>query len=384
METLEESRNLAMRCTDLSYNGKLQTQSNLDALCGRLDFHIHDCQLLITGGIMHENPTCRDRPESTHEAMKWTIQDLLAHLQIGSVDNKERALDSMVRLMSEDDKNILMVTSEGAVATLVHLLDASQPAIREKAAAAIRLLALNDTCEQAVVAEGGIAPLIRLLDSGSSLAQEKASDGLQGLSVSGANARAIASHGGVAALVEVCRAGTPASQTAAAGTLRNLAAVDQLRKGIVEDGAVPIVINLVVSGTPMAQENAAATLQNLAVSDDSARRRIVENGAIQPLMLSLDCSSQVSAQEIALGALRNLAACRDNIGELCLAGFLPRLAACLRGGPVSVQLVAANAVCHIACSTENRILLGGAGVIGPLIGLLDAKSHNLQECSAQV
>lgn len=385
IETLEEARNLATKCTVLNYGGKLHTQSNLDSLCGKLGLHIHDCQLMITSGIMQENPLaiCRVTPESTREAIRWTIRDLLAHLQIGSVDCKQRALDSMIRLMSDDDKNILMVAGQGAVTTLVHLLDASQPAIRERSAAAICFLALNDSCEHAVVAEGGIAPLVRLLDSGSPRAQEKAAAGLQGLSISDENARAIAAHGGVPALIEICRAGTPGAQAAAAGSLRNLAAVEELRTGIVEDGAIPIIINLVSSGTSMAQENAAATLQNLAVSDDNVRWRIVEDGAVQPLIRYLDGSMDACAQEIALGALRNLAACRDNVDVLCTAGFLLRLASCLRTGPVVVQLVAAAAVCHMACSTDARRALGEAGVIGPLVKLLDAKSNTAQEYSAQ-
>lgn len=151
-----------------------------------------------------------------------------------------------------------------------------------------------------------------------------------------------------------------------------------------EDGAIPIIINLVSSGTSMAQENAAATLQNLAVSDDNVRWRIVEDGAVQPLIRYLDGSMDACAQEIALGALRNLAACRDNVDVLCTAGFLLRLASCLRTGPVVVQLVAAAAVCHMACSTDARRALGEAGVIGPLVKLLDAKSNTAQEYSAQV
>ncbi|XP_024370355.1 uncharacterized protein [Physcomitrium patens] len=385
IETLGEARSLARKCTALNYGGKLQTQSNLDSLCGQLDLHIHDCQLMIKNGIMQENPLaiCHVTPESSREAMRWTIRNLISHLEIGNVGCKQRALDSMLRIMSDDDKNILMVASQGAVTVLVHLLDASQPVIREKSAAAICLLALNDSCEHTVVAEGGIAPLVRLLDSGSPRAQESAAAGLQGLSVSDENARAITAHGGVPALTEVCRVGTSGAQAAAAGTLRNLAAVENLRRGISDDGAIPIVINLISSGTSMAQENAAATLQNLAVSDDSIRWRIIGDGAVQPLIRYLDSSLDICAQEIALGALRNLAACRDNIDALVNAGLLPRLANHLRSGKISMQLVAAATVRLIACSMESRRSLGEAGVIGPLVKLLDAKSTMAQEYSAQ-
>ena len=383
METLEGTRSLAVKCTDASYGGKLQTQSNLDSVCGRLDFHVHDCQLVIAGGglVADEDPlevVCRVVTRgSGREAMEWAIRELLGHVRIGS----ERALDAMLRVMEDDDENVVTVASQGGVTTLVRLLDASQVAVRERSAAAVCLLALNDSCERAVVAEGGVAPLVRVLDSGSARAQERAAAGLQGLSVSEATARAIACHGGVPALVAACRAGTPAAQAAAAGALRNLAAVETLRKGIA-DLAMPVIITLVDSGsTAMARENAAATLQNLAVADDAIRRRVLECGAAQPLIRNLDYCTQ---QEIALGALRNLAACQENVELLCSVGLLPRLAACLRAPPVAVQLVAANAICHVARCTEARRPLGYAGVIGPLVRLLDAKSQALQESCAQV
>ena len=61
------------------------------------------------------------------------------------------------------------------------------------------------------------------------------------------------------------------------------------------------------------------------------------------------------------------------------------LAACLRAGTGAVQVVAANAVCHVACaSPEARRALGDAGIIVPLVKMLDAKSPTLQESSAQV
>ncbi|CAK9190602.1 unnamed protein product [Sphagnum troendelagicum] len=383
--TLEEAQVLAKKCTELSYGGKLQMQSNLDSLAGKLDFHLHDCQLMIKSGIMHENPLaiCRVTPESTREAIRWVIRDLLSHLQIGGTECKQRALDSMIQLMSEDDKNILMVAGQGAVTVLVQLLDASQPSVRERAAAAICKLALNDSCEHQVVTEGGIAPLVRLLESGSSFAQEKAAASLQALSTGSENACAVAAHGGIPALVEICRLGTPGAQAAAAGSLRNLAAVQELRTTIVEDRAIAIIINLVSSGTPMAQENAAATLQNLAVSDDMVRWEIVKEGGIQPLLRFLDNAIDPRQQEVGMGALRNLAACAANTETLITTGFLPRLIGVLESGPVTVQHIAAASVCYMASSSETRRLFGAAGAIPPLVKLLGAKTCTAQEYAAQ-
>ncbi|CAK9217446.1 unnamed protein product [Sphagnum troendelagicum] len=383
--TLEEAQVLARKCTELSYGGKLQMQSDLDSLTGKLDFHIHDCQLMIKSGIMQENPLkmCRITPESTREAVRLNIRDLLSHLQIGGIECKQRALDSMIQLMAEEDKNILMVASQGAVAVLVQLLDASQPCVRERAAAAICKLALNDSCEHQVVSEGGIAPLVRLLESGSSFAQEKATVSLQALSAGSENACAVAAHGGIPALVEICQLGTPAAQAAAAGCLRNLAAVQELRTTIVEDGAIAIIINLVSSGTHLAQENAAATLQNLAVSDDKVRWNIVKEGGIQPLLRFLDNATDPRRQEIGMGVLRNLAACTANCEALIAAEFLPRLVGVLQSGPVTVQQIAAASVCYMASSPETRRLFGVAGAIPPLVKLLGAKTCTAQEYAAQ-
>ncbi len=335
---------------------------------------------------MQENPLtmCRITPESTREAVRLNIRDLLSHLQIGGIECKQRALDSMIQLMAEEDKNILMVASQGAVAVLVQLLDASQPCVRERAAAAICKLALNDSCEHQVVSEGGIAPLVRLLESGSSFAQEKATVSLQALSAGSENACAVAAHGGIPALVEICQLGTPAAQAAAAGSLRNLAAVQELRTTIVEDGAIAIIINLVSSGTHLAQENAAATLQNLAVSDDKVRWNIVKEGGIQPLLRFLDNATDPRRQEIGMGVLRNLAACTANSEALIAAGFLPRLVGVLQSGPVTVQQIAAASVCYMASSPETRRLFGVAGAISPLVKLLGAKTCTAQEYAAQV
>lgn len=383
--SLELARTLAKSCTDLNFRGKLQMQSDLDSLASKLDLHIHDCELVIKSGVLGEAPLAvsRTTPGTSREAVRWNIVDLIARLQIGNTDSKQKALNALLDLMEEDDKNVLVVAGQGGIPALVHLLDSSLPAIREKAAAAICTLALADSCEHLILSEGAIAPLVRLLESGSSLAKEKAAAALQGLAFTAENARAVAAHGGAPALIEICRTGTPGAQAAAAGSLRNLAGIPEIRCNIAEEGALPILINLVESGTPLAQEHAAAALQNLALNDDHMRQAIAAQGGVQPLLRYLDGATTPKAQEIAMGALRNLAASPANIDYLIAAGFLPRLVTVLRHGPLTAQQTAAAAVCHLAFSMESRRSLGDAGVIPPLVKMLDAKTSTAQECAAQ-
>ncbi|CAM6123986.1 unnamed protein product [Calypogeia fissa] len=383
--SLEEAKQLVDRCTQLSYVGKLQMQSNLDALAARLDLHIHDGQLMLKSGVLKQAPVVPTMatPETSREAMRWTMKDLLARLQIGNTESKQKALDTLVDLMHDDDKNVLFVASQGGIPALVHLLDVSLPSLREKAASAICSLALNDSCEHLVVSEGSIAPLVRLLDSGSPLAKEKAASALQGLAYTVENARAVAAHGGIPALIELCRIGTPATQAAAAGAIRNLAGVVEIRPSVAEEGAIPIMISLITSGTAVAQEHAAAALQNLALSDDRMRQAISKEGGIQPLLRYLDSTTSPRAREIIVEALRNIAASPANSESLIEAGFLPRLVSVLRSGPLTAQQSAAETVCYLAQSEVSKQALGEAGIIPPLVRMLDAKTSCAQEFAAQ-
>lgn len=97
------------------------------------------------------------------------IKDLFARLQIGNADFKRKALESLVQLLAEDDKNAVLVAREGDIGYLVHLLDSNIAVIRELAAMAVSVLSLTDGCKHILVVEGALGPLVRLLESGSSL-----------------------------------------------------------------------------------------------------------------------------------------------------------------------------------------------------------------------
>jgi vacuolar protein 8 len=91
--TLEYTQVRAKKCMKLNYGGKLQMQSNLDSLIGKLI-----CQLLIQIGIMCKNPLASYRItfKSTKEAIRWVIQNLFSHLQIGGIECKQKALNNMI------------------------------------------------------------------------------------------------------------------------------------------------------------------------------------------------------------------------------------------------------------------------------------------------
>lgn len=377
-KTLNEVIHSAELCVREKYEGKLRMQSDLDALAGKLDLNLRDCGLLIKTGVLGEVsfPSAAE-PES---AVHGNLKELLARLQIGHLESKHRALDSLVEVMKEDEKNVLGVIGRSNIAALVQLLTATSPRIREKTVTLICSLAESGTCENWLVSEGVLPPLIRLVESGSTVGKEKATIALQRLSMSAETARSIVGHGGVRPLVEICRTGDSVSQAASACTLKNISAVPEARQALAEEGIVRVMINLLDCGILLgSKEYAAECLQNLTSSNDDLRRSVISEGGIRSLLVYLDGPLP---QESAVGALRNLVAL-VSMEVLISLGLLPRLVHVLKSGSVGAQQAAAAAICRICTSAEMKRSIGEAGCIPLLVKMLEAKANSARELAAQ-
>ncbi|KAM0907340.1 hypothetical protein ACQ4PT_016192 [Festuca glaucescens] len=380
--TLAEAAELGRLCREPPKAGKLQMQSNLDALAGKLDLNLRDCGLLVKTGVLSDAtvPAPPAEAASATAASQTDVRELLARLQIGHAEAKNRAVDGLLDALREDEKSVLSALGRGNVSALVQLLTATAPKVREKAATVLCLLAESGSCEGLLVSEGALAPLIRLAESGSLVGREKAVITLQRLSMSPEIARAIVGHSGVRPLIEICQTGDSISQSAAAGTLKNLSAVPEVRQALAEEGIVRVMIGLLDHGVVLgSKEYAAECLQNFTSSNDGLRRAVVSEGALPSLLAYLDGPLP---QESAVGALRNLvsAVSPDNLVTL---GVLPRLAHVLRDGSVGAQQAAAAAICRISSSPEMKRLVGDHGCMPLLVRLLEAKSNGAREVAAQ-
>ncbi|KAI4356882.1 hypothetical protein L6164_000865 [Bauhinia variegata] len=382
-KTLNEAIELAELCVKEKYEGKLQMQSDLDALSGKLDLNLRDCGLLIKTGVLGEAtlPLAVSGPVAESDvATHTTIRELLARLQIGHLEAKHRALDGLVEVMKEDEKNVLTVLGRSNIAALVQLLTATSPRIREKTVTVICSLAESGNCEDWLVSEGVLPPLIRLVESGSAVGKEKATISLQRLSMSSETARAIVGHGGVHPLIELCQTGDSVSQAAAACTLKNISAVPEVRQALAEEGIVKVMINLLNCGILLgAKEYAAECLQNLTASNVNLQMSVISEGGLRSLMAYLDGPLP---QESAVAALRNLVGLvSDEV--LVSLGFLPRLVHVLKSGSLGAQQAAASAICKFCSSNEMKKMVGEAGCIPLLVKMLEAKSNSSREVAAQ-
>lgn len=382
-KTLKAAIELADLCIKEKYEGKLQMQSDLDALSGKLDLNLRDCGLLIKTGVLGEATLPLSVAGSLADAEATThgnLRELLARLQIGHLEAKHKALDSLVEVMKEDEKNVLAVLGRSNIAALVQLLTATSPRMREKTVTVICALAESGSCENWLVSEGVLPPLIRLVESGSAVGKEKATISLQRLSMSAETARAIVGHGGVRPLIEICQTGDSVSQAAAACTLKNISAVPEVRQTLAEEGIVKVMIKLLDCGILLgSKEYAAECLQNLTASNENLRRSVVSEGGIRSLLAYLDGPLP---QESAVGALRNLVG-SVSMEVLISLNFLPRLVHVLKAGSLGAQQAAASAICKVCTSTEMKKLVGEAGCIPPLVKLLEAKSNSVREVAAQ-
>lgn len=383
LRTLKETVDLAELCIKEKYDGKLWMQSDLDGLIGKLDLNLRDCGLLVKTGVLGEAMTPSTAAGSSAEPAPGTqsnIREFLARLQIGHLEAKHRALDSLVEVMKEDEKTVLAVLGRSNIAALVQLLTATSPRIREKTVTVICSLAESGSCENWLVSEGVLPPLIRLVESGSAVGKEKATISLQRLSMSPETTRSIVGHGGVRPLIEICQTGDSVSQAAAACTLKNLSIVPEIRQTLAEEGIIKVMINLLNCGILLgSKEYAAECLQNLTASNENLRRSVVSEGGIRSLLAYLDGPLP---QESAVGALRNLV-CSVSIEVLVSLGFLPRLVHVLKSGSLGAQQAAASAICRVCSSPEMKKWVGEAGCIPLLVTMIEAKTNSVREVAAQ-
>ncbi|RZC17425.1 U-box domain-containing protein 11 isoform A [Glycine soja] len=396
-KTLNDAVSLSRSCQPQTLpNGKLKTQSDLDSLLATLDRHVSDCDILFRSGLLLENDavSVSVSVSSKREAIRSESRNLITRLQIGSPESKASAMDSLLGLLQEDDKNVTIAVAQGVVPVLVRLLDSPPSDTKEKTVAAISKVSTVESAKSVLLAEGLLLlnHLLRVLDSGSGFAIEKACIALRALSLTKENARAIGSRGGISSLLEICQAGTPGAQASAAAVLRNLAAFEEIRDNFVEENAVVVLIALASSGTAVARENAVGCLSNLINSDSSSeeteglsnlRITVVKEGGVECLKNYWDSGTQIQSLEVAVVMLRHLAE-SGPIGEVLVGeGFVQRLVGVLNREVLAVRIAAARAVYALGLNSGRaRKEMGELGCVLGLIKMLDGKGVEEKEASA--
>lgn len=323
-------------------------------------------------------------PGSDKEDLVFFIHDLFTRLQVGGVEFKRKALESLLQILNTDKKSASLVAKEGNVGYLTGLLDFNdQPLIREQAVSAVSILAAsNDESRKIIFEEGGLGHLLRVLETGSMPLKEKAAIAIEAITGDPDNGWAISAYGGVSVLIEACRCGSQVTQTHAVGAIRNVAGVEDIKMALAEEGVVPVIIHLIVSGSSAAQEKAANTIAILASSGGYFRDLIIQEKGLQRLMHLIQDLSSSDTIEHVLRAISSLSV-SDSTAQVLSSStaLIILLGEFIKHGNMTLQKISASLLANLSISDRNKRAI--ASCMGSLVKLMESpKPVGLQEAGA--
>ncbi|XP_019159261.1 PREDICTED: uncharacterized protein LOC109155979 [Ipomoea nil] len=385
LSTLQRVDALCRQCSDASFTpGKLLMQSDLDMAAGWLSKQIHHLDLLCRSGVLRQSTAIvlsHPSSASTREDLVLFIRDLFTRLQIGGAEFKKKALESLVQLLSGDEKLAGVVAKEGRIGYLINLLDLNaDPVICEQAVMAVSMLASSSNqARNCVFEEGGLGPLLRVIDSGSMTMKENAALAVECLTSDPENAWAVSAYGGVPVLTELCKSGSVLAQIHGVGAIRNVCTNEDVRIALADEGAIPVLLQLMVSGKELAQEKAANSVATLASSGEYYRDLLLKEKGLYKLLHVLQESAASETVEHVLRAIHSLSACEQTSRRLSSSTtFIVQLSELIKHGTMMLQYISASLLANLPISEGNKRAI--AGCMGSLVKLMQsAKPDGLQE-----
>lgn len=360
------------------------TQSDLDVSINLVSKHVDDLDLLVRSGMLQQSTAIvLIEPESGGGLgeLGFYVRDVFTRLQIGGIEFKDKAVESLIQVLRNDEKAASVVAKEGNVRYLVSLLDCNvDECLREKAVLVVALLASAcDESRKCVFEEGALGPLLRIIESNSVLLSERAVMAVEAITVDSDNAWAVLAYGGVSVLIDVCRYGSVVAQAHALGVITNVAIIEDIRICLREEGGVGVVVTL-LSSVPAKAANCIAVLASL---DEDCRDLILQEKGLQALLHLLDEVSDMVVLEHVLRAIYSLSSL-DSIKLLSLSSsFVIRLSELIKRGNSVLQHLAVSLLADLSMMSE-RNKQDIAGCMCYLVRLMETvKPAGLQEVATQ-
>lgn len=390
--TTKESHDLAQRCVDLSYSGKLLMQSDLNVILTKLDRHVSNLSDLYTAGVLTQNHALVvSKPSVTacRDDMRFYIRDLLTRMKVGDTRMKRQALVNLYEVVVEDEKYVrVMLELDGVVNVLVNFLDSTEAQIQVESTNVVEVISGFDSYKAVLIGAGVVGPLIRVLEGGSEMGKEVALKCLMKLTENSDNSWSVSAHGGVTALLKICGSDCKVELVGyACGVLRNLIGVEEIKRFVIEEGAIPMFIKLARCKDEILLMISIEFLQSIAFEDKLVREMIHREGGIRALLRVVDprWSYSSKTREVALRAIENLCFSSSTaINILMNHGFVDQIMYFVRNGEVSVQELALKVAFRLCgTSEEAKKAMGDAGFMPELVKFLNCKSFEVREMAAE-
>lgn len=392
--SLTDCYDLATRCVNVSYSGKLLMQSDLDLAAASFDRHARNLSRIYSAGILSRGfAIVVSKPgggSACKEDLRFYVRDLMTRMKVGDLEMKKQALTKLNEAMEEDDRYVKIVIEIGdLVCLLVGFLD-SELGVQEESVKALFFISGFGSYKSVLVRSGVIGPLVRVLENGNPVGREASAKCLMKLTENSENAWSVSAQGGVSALLKICSCGEFNGELIASscGVLRNLVGVEEIKRYMIEeDDTMTTFIKLIGSKEEIVQVNSIDLLLSMCSKDEQTREVLVRQGGIQELVSVLSDPNPLSSsksKEIALRAIDNL--CFGSPGclnALMSCKFLDHLLYLLSNGEISVQESALKVTSRL-CSLPEEVkrIMGDAGFMPELVKFLDAKSFDVREMAS--
>ncbi|XP_022955157.1 uncharacterized protein LOC111457208 isoform X1 [Cucurbita moschata] len=391
--TVTECDDLARRCVDLSFSGKLLMQSDLDVICAKFDRHAKKLSEIYTAGILSQGfaiVVSRPGLGACKDDMRFYVRDIVTRMKVGCSDLKRQALVNLLAAVTEDEKYVKVIIEIGEIVNLlVNFLGSPETELQEAALQVLHIISGFDSYKAVLVGNGVIAPLIRVMECGSAVGKKIATRCLMKFTENSENAWSVSAHGGVTALLKICSNSDSKTEliSPACGVLNNLVGVEEIKRFMIEEGAISTFIRLSRSREDSVQINSIVFLQNIAYGDESVNKLLVKEGGIRGLVRVLDpksCSSSKTL-EAAMQAIENICFSSVNyVNILINYGFMENLLHFLRNGDVSLQGIALKVAVKLSeTSEEAKKAMGDGGFMPEFVKFLGAKSFEVREMAAE-
>ncbi|XP_062004534.1 U-box domain-containing protein 2 [Rosa rugosa] len=168
--------------------------------------------------------------------------------------------------------------------------------------------------------------------------------------------------------------------------IRRLTKTSQRCRRQLSDSVGPLVSMLRVHDSPDFHESALLALLNLAVKDDTNKIKIVEAGALEPIITFLQ-SENSNLQEYATASLLTLSASASNKPVISACGAIPLLVEILRDGSPQAKVDSVMALSNLSTHAINLSIILEAKPVPCIVTLLKTckkSSKTAEKCCALI
>nr|XP_043624928.1 uncharacterized protein LOC122596418 [Erigeron canadensis] len=391
--------NLANKCIECTYSGKLLMQSDLDIIFAKFDKNLKCLVEFVNNDPSISNVNYAivvSKPgfNANRDDIKFYVKDLMCRFKVGKIEMKKQALICFNEVIQEDERYVKFAMEvDGLVNVLIKFLSSKDVGVQEEGLKSVVTICGFDSYKNVLVGMGIVSSLVKVLENGSDLGKELATRCLMKITMNSDNSWSVSANGGVSILLKICGSGCDEGVFGgelvglACGVLRNLIGVEEIKRFVVEEGAILMCIKLVKSKNEASQIGAIELIQVMASGNEFVRGLIVNEGGIRVLVRVIDPKSLYSskAREKSMKAVMML--CTDSVGymnSLRTYGFLDHILYFLQNGEVSIQESALRTAFWLSAnSDEFKKAMGDAGFIQEIVKFLDAKSFEGREMAAE-